>query len=60
MKSLQGLLKSKTFWFNLVSGIVMFLSETNGKVVSTEIATSIIVAGNIVLRFLTNKPLNEK
>lgn len=60
MSTLQGLLKSKTFWFNLISGVIMFLSETHGKVVPTEIATSIIVAGNIVLRFLTNKPLNEK
>jgi hypothetical protein len=53
-------MKSKTFWFNLIAGIVEFLNETNGKVIPTETATSIIIAGNIILRCLTNKSLSEK
>lgn len=59
MKTLKGLLKSKTFWVNLLSIIVLVLGELNGKEI-TQYTVYAIAISNIVLRFLTNKPLNEK
>lgn len=59
MNTLKGLLKSKTFWVNFLSVIMLVLGELNGKEI-TQYTVYAIAIVNIVLRFLTNKPLNEK
>jgi hypothetical protein len=60
MKTLKGLLKSKTFWFNVVSGALTVVNGAQGEIIPTETAVKIIAVGNIILRFLTNKALNKK
>ena len=60
MKTFQGLLKSKTFWFNAVTGALEIVNLFNGSVIPAATATVIISVGNIALRFLTSKPLAEK
>jgi len=59
MKNIKGLLKSKVFWFNALTGIVEVAGLLTG-VVPPGTVTTIVVLGNIGLRFLTNKPLNQK
>lgn len=58
--TLRGLLKSKTFWFNVTVGIIEIVDVLNGKVIPLEISGAVIAVGNIFLRFLTKKPLSEK
>lgn len=59
-KTIKGMLKSKTFWFNLVTGGLIIVNELNGKLIPTDKAAMIITFGNIVLRMITSKPLSEK
>jgi hypothetical protein len=60
MKHLKGLLKSKTFWFNAITGVVSVVDALNGKLIPAEISGTIIMVGNVVLRLLTTKPVSEK
>ena len=60
MKTLKGLLKSKTFWFNAVTGTLEIVNLLNGNVIPAGAASTIIAIGNIALRFLTNKALADK
>jgi hypothetical protein len=60
MKNLTGLLKSKTFWFNAVTGALSIVDIMNGNAISPEVKALIIAVGNVALRFLTTKPLSEK
>lgn len=60
IKIVKGLLKSKTFYFNLISGILAFVNEATGKIIDEQTAIIIITIGNIILRMITNKPLTEK
>lgn len=55
-----GLLKSKTFWFNVVSGGLSLVNNLQGEVIPNETAATIIGVGNILLRMLTTKPLEKK
>lgn len=57
--TLKGLLKSKVFWFNVITG---GLELTNALVTVVPPGTALLInaVGNIALRFLTSKPLNEK
>lgn len=59
MNSVKGLLKSKVFWFNVITGVLELVSVFGG-VLPPGTATSINVVGNIALRFVTNKPLSAK
>jgi hypothetical protein len=54
------LLKSKTFWFNLVTGAVTIADALNGRVIPVEVSGAVIAVGNIILRLMTNKPIEEK
>lgn len=60
MKTVKGLMKSKTFWFNIVTGVLVFVNEVAGKLIPTEVATTIVAVGNVILRMITNQPLSEK
>ena len=60
-KKILGLLKSKTFWFNVVSGGIALVSNLQGEsILSNETALTVIGVGNVVLRMLTTKPLEKK
>lgn len=59
-KVLKGLFKSKTFWFNAASIVLIIANEFAGKLIPTETATIIISSCNIVLRILTKVPLSDK
>lgn len=59
MKWITGALKSKTFWFNAITGTLAVVNALNG-IIPNEYAGAIVAVGNIALRFMTSKPLNEK
>lgn len=54
------IVKSKTFWFNLVSGVVLIVDALQGRVIPPEASATIVAVGNIVLRLITTKPIKEK
>lgn len=60
MKTLKGLIKSKTFWLNVVGGILQIINAGSGHWISVEIATSIQAVLNIGVRLLTNKAIVDK
>lgn len=55
-----GLLKSKTFWLNVVGGALSVVNAVEGELIPPETAVSIVAGLNIVNRMLTSKPLTEK
>jgi hypothetical protein len=59
MKTIKGLLKSKTFWFNVFSVAAGIPAVFSG-FLPAETLSLISAAGNIGLRILTNQPLSEK
>ena len=60
MNTFIGLLKSKTFWVNLITGIMAIINAGSGHWIPVEVSAGIIAIINIILRFLTNKPLAKK
>jgi hypothetical protein len=58
--TIKGALKSKTVWFNVVTGTLEIVNVLNGSVIPSAVAGTVITVGNIVLRFLTTKPLDQK
>lgn len=59
MRKLKGLLKSKTFWFNLFS-VAAGIPAVLGGALSPEILASISAIGNIGIRLITSQPLENK
>jgi len=47
------ILASKTINFNILAGAVVYLLKQYGIEVTTEEVTTILIAGNIILRLLT-------
>ena len=47
--------KSKTVWFNIVSGAVMVASEAARLGIDPKVAGIVVVVGNIVLRLMTRE-----
>ena len=60
MKKLNGLLKSKVFWFNAITGTLEIVNLLNGSLIPHEAAAAIVAIGNIALRFVTDKGLDQK
>jgi hypothetical protein len=60
MQALRGLLKSKTFWMNMLMATAAAVNELQGQVIPSKYAAEIIVVVNVLLRFVTTKPLSEK
>lgn len=60
MKAVLGLLKSKVFWANVITGALTILDEATIKCLSAENKALIIAVLNVFLRFVTNKPLADK
>ena len=50
---MKNLFKSKTLWFNVANAILMY-----GDFIPQKIQGPVVPGGNILLRFLTNQPLN--
>jgi hypothetical protein len=46
--------QSKTVIFNIISGVVVVANELSGKLIPTEVATTVILVGNTILRLITN------
>lgn len=58
-KKIKGLLKSKTFWFNVFSvaaGVPAILTN----IAPPEFITTVAGIGNVGLRLITSQPLEEK
>lgn len=64
MKTFLGALKSKTMWFNLITGVlaVLALPEIVALIPATYLGKLLIInaVGNLILRMLTNQPLSAK
>lgn len=61
MNNLLKLARSRTFWFNVVTGALIITDQLTGsKVISPEVSASIVAIGNVVLRLITTKPISEK
>ena len=60
MKKLKGLLKSKTFWLNVVGGAIQIVNAVSGHWIAPEHAAGIQAVLNVVMRMITTKPLDEK
>lgn len=56
----KGLLKSKTFWINILVALLALFNEFNGKIIPTKYAIEIIAVLNIIIRFVTNTSLEDK
>jgi hypothetical protein len=53
-------IKSKTLWFNIITGTLAIVNELQGKVIPTDVSLIVITLGNLILRFLTTAPLKLK
>ena len=51
--------KSKTVWFNIVSGAVMAASEAARLGIDPKVAGIVVVVGNIILRIMTHDGLEK-
>ena len=59
MDSIKGALKSKTVWFNIITG-AMELANAFGGFLPPGVAMTVNVVGNVMLRFVTSEPLEAK
>lgn len=59
MNSIKGLLKSKVFYFNLITGAIELVNAF-APFLPPGTAMAVSVVGNVLLRFFTDKPLSEK
>jgi uncharacterized membrane protein len=53
----KNILKSKTFWFNIIGAILQVLQTTGVINIPQGILTDSLVAGNIGLRTITTQPV---
>ena len=54
----KSILRSKTFWFNILTAIVYMAMQLSGKdVVDEKIIISVIAIGNALLRFVKKEPV---
>jgi len=52
--------QSKTVWFNVGSALVLIGNEIAGKLIPTEYATTVVLVGNVILRFVTTQAVEIK
>lgn len=60
MNSGKPFYQSKTFWWNLASGVAVVFWGDVKPYVSPEIAGTVVVVGNMLLRFITSEPISLK
>ncbi len=58
--NIRQIFKSKTVDFNILVPVVVKLAAVFGWVIPVDVVTSILVIGNILLRFLTKKSISDK
>lgn len=51
--------KSKTVWFNVVTGIIVIADQLSGKAIPVEVSAVIVSVGNVILRLITNKAVTK-
>ena len=56
----KQIVNSKTVDFNILLPVVVGLASAFGWTIPVEAVTAIFAIGNIILRFLTKKPVSEK
>lgn len=55
----KSIFSSKTFWFNVASAALLVLQEVSAsQLLSPEKQVIATLVGNILLRFITNQPVN--
>lgn len=59
-KKIKKLHLSKVFWTNLIGAIILYLNGTQLHFIPQMVLGEILLVANIILRFLSNKPLEEK
>lgn len=59
-KKIRKLVKSKMFWFNAITGTLVVVDQLTGKVIPAEASATVVAIGNVLLRMITSKPLEEK
>ncbi len=55
-----GLLKTKTFWVNVVGGTLQVINHELGGIIPEEVTIALQVLVNICVRIVTRKPVWEK
>jgi hypothetical protein len=61
MKKLKGLLKSKTFYFNVITSSLELINAFALPLgIQPGTLTLISAVGNVMIRFITSKPLEDK
>ncbi len=61
METIKGLLKSKTFWFNFGTGLFALIQQSVTEAgVDPVYLSSVVAIGNVVLRTVTSKALQDK
>ncbi len=64
MNTIKGAIRSKTMWFNIITGVlaVLSLKEITTLMPQTFLPNLAVInaLGNLVLRMLTNQPLSGK
>lgn len=56
LKIIAGLFKSKTFYFNVIVAALAYFEVA----LTPEVYTIVALIGNVILRFFTEKPLENK
>lgn len=59
MDTIKGALKSKTVWFNAITG-ALELTNAFGGFLPPGVGMAVNVVGNVILRFVTSEPLSSK
>jgi hypothetical protein len=60
-KKLIGALKSKTVWFNIITGALELINALAVPLgIQPGVLTIVAAVGNVALRFLTSHPLEQK
>ncbi|MBI4835917.1 MAG: hypothetical protein HY817_01520 [Candidatus Abawacabacteria bacterium] len=58
MQKAKSLLKSKTFWFNLLAAGTSIALQASGTQIDPQVQAGVLAAGNVLLRLITNKPIS--
>lgn len=60
MNETKSLWKSKTFWFNTISGVIGVVGQIQGFLPPPALpyVAAVVAVGNIVLRMITDQPVS--
>jgi uncharacterized membrane protein len=60
MKKLIGMLKSKTFWVNILGMCLQIVNKLQGEIIPVEAAVVIQTVVNILIRLITKDAVEDK